>query len=70
MSRRSIFRDRGAVLPRPPVRLHRVRRSIAALGLAVTALACEAATDDPDGARVVAGLEHQIRAIFEKCQPA
>lgn len=47
-----------------------MRRSITALGVAVASFAVGAQAEDPEGARVVAGLEQQVRAIFEKCQPA
>ncbi len=33
-------------------------------------LACDAGAEDSEGARVVAGLEQQIRAVFGRCQPA
>ncbi|MGB8168078.1 MAG: trypsin-like peptidase domain-containing protein [Chthoniobacteraceae bacterium] len=74
MSRRSASKRGLAVLPgfvsRPSRRPHRVRRSLTAIGVAVAALAVHAQAQDPEGARVIAGIEQQVRAIFEKCQQA
>ena len=61
-------------MPRPglhsPVFRNRVRCSLTALSVALAALAGETRAEDSEGARMVAGLEQQVRAIFEKCQPA
>lgn len=47
-----------------------MKRSLTALGLALAALTSTTLAEDPEGARVMAGLEQQVRAVFEKCQPA
>ena len=47
-----------------------MRRSVVAFGLAAAALVCGVRADDQDGARVMAGIEQQVRSIFEKCQSA
>jgi serine protease Do len=47
-----------------------MHRSLTALGLALTAIACQGRAEDVEGARVVAGLEQQVRSIFEKCRSA
>lgn len=54
MSRRSAFKQSAAV----------------AIGLAVAACAGIVRAEETDGARLVAGIEQQVRAVFEKCQPA
>ena len=74
MSRRPASRLSLAAWPRLGFRRfgrrQRLRRSFTALGLAFAALAMSARAEDVDGARVVAGIEQQVRSIFEKCQPA
>lgn len=40
------------------------------LSLAVASLAGETRAEDIEGTRIVAGLEQQVRSVFEKCQSA
>src|SRR5689334_86210 len=51
-------------------RHHHLRSLAAMMSMAVAASTALVRAEDPDGARVVAGIEQQVRAIFEKCRPA
>ncbi len=74
MSRRSASKPPRAVLPRAgfwhPSRRRRISRSLTAIGIAVVTVTHETRAQDSDGTRIMAGVEQQVRAVFEKCQPA
>ena len=62
-------------LPVSPLRgsglsAHRPRVGLVIAALSIATIMCGARAEDSEGARMVAGIEQQVRTIFEKCQPA